>query len=325
MINKIETAVAFFVWIRPEETKKVFEEIKKIQPDKLYLISDGPRNSEDKKLNNEVKKIVEDIDWTCDVKKNYSETNMGCKKRISSGIDWVFETEERAIILEDDCLPSQSFFYFCDELLEKYKNDHEITMISGNNFQQKNQKFTCDVDYYYSRIGNIWGWATWKRSWQKYDVDIKKWPEIKNSKILKKIFPNYSITEYWTHLLDEIYKNKAPKTGTWDAQWFLTTLLSGIAIIPAKNLVSNIGFGNRSTHGGQKGNKLENLPKYDLNFPLKHPEKVEINNKVDLYTYKFIFRINDTTKKKIKSFLRQYFGFLYFPVKKILKKINKKK
>ena len=147
---KLTTPVAFIIFNRPDTTRIVFEEIKKAKPEKLLIIADGPRNNKpgEKERCAETRAIVENIDWECEVLRNYSDKNMGCKNRVASGLNWVFENVEEAIILEDDCLPDQSFFRYCQELLEKYRDDKRIMLIAGDNmlFENNKQKYS----YYFS-------------------------------------------------------------------------------------------------------------------------------------------------------------------------------
>ena len=168
----METPIAFFIFRRPETTRRVFEQIRKVKPLKLFVVADGGRNEEEWKKCHAARAVIEAVDWPCEVIKNYADKNFGCKIRISSGLDWVFQNTEKAIILEDDTLPHESFFRFSEELLRHYKDNPKIMHISGVNFQQKNSDFRCSDSYYFSRLPHIWGWATWKRAWKNYDVNF---------------------------------------------------------------------------------------------------------------------------------------------------------
>lgn len=160
----MNTPVVLIIFNRPLLTQIVFDEIKKIQPRQLFVISDGPRNDGEKSLVEQTRKISEQIDWKCEIFKKYSNTNLGCKISVASGLDWVFSQVEQAIILEDDCVPDITFFKFCDELLEKYKENKSIMMISGDNFFEKESTFSYDLCHH----SLIWGWATWGRAWKQY-------------------------------------------------------------------------------------------------------------------------------------------------------------
>ena len=173
-MKKFNTSILFLIFNRPEETKRVFESIKEAKPSKLYLASDGPRSHviDEEKIVSEVKlNVLNAIDWDCEVKTLFREKNLGCKIAVSEAISWFFDHEDQGIILEDDCLPSQSFYRFCEELLNIYKNDLRIWHISGDNFQ--NGIARSEESYYYSKFSHVWGWATWKDRWQHYDVMMK--------------------------------------------------------------------------------------------------------------------------------------------------------
>ena len=167
--------------------------------------------------------IVEQVNWPCDVLKNYFDINLGCSERVSSGIDWVFSQVEEAIILEDDCLPNQSFFPFCEDMLCRYRSDNRIMHISGNNFQQGQRR--SPYSYYFSRIAHIWGWATWRRAWEKYDVDMKAWPEVRSARLIESLFSKPAQVTFWDRTINQVYQGHV---NTWDAQWvFANWLHSG--------------------------------------------------------------------------------------------------
>lgn len=278
MQNNFNTPVLFLIFNRLETTELVFNEIKKIKPKKLYIVADGPRlnKNNEESLCKETRDIVEKIDWQCEVYKNYSDINLGCRKRVSSGIDWFFENEEQGIILEDDCLPDQTFFKFCEEMLEKYKNDERVGMVSGNNFQFG--EINNPHSYYFSRYSHIWGWATWRRAWRKYDVNISDWPQVKKSKKLKEIFSNLKTRLYWIYVFNKVYKNQID---TWDYQWTYAFFMNNfLSVMPSTNLVSNIGFSDSSTHTKRKS-KFSRMKITPLDFPLKHPQEIVPNVESD--------------------------------------------
>lgn len=298
--------MAFFVFNRPETTKRVWAAIRQAAPEKLLIVADGPRHNEEKAKCLATRAITEEINWPCEVTRNYAEKNLGCRQRVSSGLDWVFQNAERAIILEDDCLPSESFFYFCEELLEKYRTNEKIKQVAGLNTQAGNKKFHCKDSYYFSQIPQIWGWASWRRAWRNYDVDMNDWPEFKNSEEFKKILPNFSVRQYWQHLWDHIYQDKNPATSTWDAQWFYAVVKNqGLSIVPQKNLITNIGFSVEATHAKGSQDEKNNLSRTELTKPFRHPSTMAINKQADDYTWKFVFRINNSWGKKIRNWLKQ--------------------
>jgi hypothetical protein len=282
MDERFKTSILFIIFNRPDVTARVFNEIKKIRPSKLYVVADGPRKNkdlEDTKCE-ETRKIIDLVDWDCEVFKNYSDINLGCKKRVSSGINWFFENVEEGIILEDDCLPNESFFKFCEEMLAKYRDEERIGMISGNNFQFG--KVKNEYSYYFSRYSHIWGWATWRRAWSKYDVNIDSWPEIKKEGKLKKIFSNIKDVYYWSGIFDNVHKGKID---TWDYQWTFTCLINNfLSVMPSVNLITNIGFSqNDSTHT-RRVSKFSNMKSVNMNFPLVEPPTIERSVESDKIT-----------------------------------------
>ncbi|MCS7053538.1 MAG: hypothetical protein NZM09_07355 [Ignavibacterium sp.] len=298
---KLNTPVAFIIFNRPDTTKIVFEEIRKAKPKQFFIIADGPRKNKigEDKICEQTRAIVENIDWECDVKRNYSDINLGCKKRVSSGISWVFENVDRAIFIEDDCLPDQSFFRYCQELLEYYKDREEVMLISGNkvlsDYEVKN------YSYYFSRFAHIWGWASWRRVWQKYDVSMSDWAEINQLQFLKNILNNKKAVKYWKTIYDEVYNGDI---NTWDYQLEYTIWKNkGLSIIPSKNLVLNIGFNNpNATHTGKAGlygkMKLEKMT-----FPLSHPSEIISNIEADELESRLFHKLG--IKKKIKNHLKK--------------------
>ena len=200
----VEKSVAFFLFNRPQTTKRVFAQIQAAKPKKLFLIADGPRKDRkgEEELCNQARKVVEEIQWDCEVFKNFSATNLGCKERLASGLSWVFSQVPQTIILEDDCLPHPSFFPFCWELLEKYKYEEKVGMINGHSLDTPPKD---DQSYYFSRYGHVWGWASWQRVWKDYDQDIKSWPEVKKLGILDKIFKKLEAL-YWKRVFQKFYK-----------------------------------------------------------------------------------------------------------------------
>ena len=298
----LNTPVVFLIFNRPETTAKVFEEIRRARPKKLFVVADGPRPDNQKDLGGceEARKIIDNVDWDCEVIKNYSDTNLGCKNRVSSGITWVFENTDEAIFLEDDCLPHQSFFRYCQELLNYYRDDERIMMISGDNFQD-GRKVT-DNSYYFSAYSHIWGWASWKRAWQKYDAEMKLWPSIKKTKYLDYWLSNKKAAAHWKEEFRRTYHNKID---TWDFQFlFACWINKGLSILPEVNLVSNIGFGTGALHTGDKNNKASNISVKEITFPLKHPGFIKRNPEADLYEEEnyILFSLYRRMGRRIKSF-----------------------
>lgn len=266
---KLTTPVVFIIFNRPDTAEKVFSQIAKVKPQKLLVIGDGARPAKDGEIDMVMKTraILKKVDWECEVITNFSTVNLGCMKRVSSGLDWVFSLVEEAIILEDDCLPDISFFRFCQELLEKYRLDNRISMIGGSNFQG-NKKYG-NGSYYYSRYAHIWGWATWSRAWKKYDVNAAIWPEFYRENCLNGLIKSRDEQRHWIKVFFGVFKGDID---TWDYQWVLTAWSQGwLSIIPNTNLISNIGFGAGATHT-TSASLLSNMPAGEMSFPLEHPK-----------------------------------------------------
>ncbi len=301
--NNFEIPILFLVFNRPELTLKVFNKIKEIKPKKLYVACDGPRNiNNEKQIVNQVREITNHVTWDCNLKKLFRNYNLGCKNAVSGALDWFFENEDKGIILEDDCLPNQDFFLFCEELLLRYENDPRISMITGNNFQDGNIR--GNGSYYFSGYNHIWGWATWKRVWNFYDKNMSFWPVWSKSQDWKDKFPDLLERIYWKRNFDKVYANLID---TWDYQLFaLLKKIGGLCITPNANLVSNIGFGANATHTNDEINKNANLPTSNLS-KLEHPSSINIDLEADKYEFKHHYLGN---KKKYLIFLSSFINKL---------------
>jgi hypothetical protein len=265
----VETPVAFLIFNRPETTARVFAAIAAAKPPQLLVVADGPRADRPGEAENcaQARAIIDRVDWPCDVMTNYADVNLGCKRRVSSGLDWVFGAVEEAIILEDDCLPDLTFFRFCDELLEKYRDDTRIGQISGTNFTFGKRRWP--YSYNSSRTPYIWGWASWRRAWKYYDVDMRLWATMRDEGRLSDVFGTGSgareLQRQYRHLFEGRTAN------TWDYQWsFACYIQSMLCVVPNVNLVSNIGFGADATHTLFAG-RVASLPTEAMQFPLVHP------------------------------------------------------
>jgi len=267
--DALKTPVAFFVFRRPDTTQQVFDRIAQARPRKLLLVADGPRQDRPGEADacRQVREIVARVDWPCEVSRNFSERNLGCGERMISGLNWVFSQVEEAIILEDDCLPDFSFFRFCEELLEKYRDDDRIAYISGDNLVGK-AGGPAD-SFYFSRIGGIWGWATWRSEWQRYDRHLNDWPTIREQGLLKELFDEPEAIAFWNRIFDAMHDKTGPDT--WDYQWLFTGLKNNsLTIVPSVNLITNIGFGANATHTIQADSPFR-LPAATMKFPLNYP------------------------------------------------------
>ena len=312
----LSSPVAFLVFNRPSLTSQTFAKIREAQPRQLFVVADGPRDGHptDGDRVAEVRRIVSQVDWPCEVETNLAETNMGCKARVSSGLTWVFSQVDRAIILEDDCLPHPDFFRFCDELLERYKDDDRVATITGNNFQDGHHR--GDASYYFSKYVLIWGWATWKRVWDRYDGDISFWPEWRNTSSWGSVAGDPIERRSWERVFDSV-----PGVDTWDYPFVASTWFhGGLTAAPNVNLVSNLGFGPEALHTTDPDSPLAERPVEALG-PVSHPERVEQDFVADRYTFDqvfggkearqrrtpwgFLFWLQGALRRRVKRYLRR--------------------
>lgn len=246
MAQNTQTPVLFLIFNRPDTTKQVFEAIRQARPARLYIAADGPRDSRpnEPEICQKTRAIVADIDWPCEVFTRFREKNLGCKMAVSDGITWFFENEEEGIILEDDCLPSPSFFTYCGALLEKYRNDDRVMHISGDG--QANGVSYGNASYYFSPFPLIWGWATWRRAWNFYSNEMASYAEFRDENRIKDLFSQETYQQYWQERFDSVYYDRVD---TWDFRWVYAVMSNnGLCTIPNTNLVTNIGFGADATH-----------------------------------------------------------------------------
>jgi hypothetical protein len=292
----VKAAVLLLIFNRPDTTLRVFDEIKKAKPGKLYISADGPRigNLKDADLCKEARLVIEQVDWDCVILTSFKDENLGCKMSVSSAISWFFEDEEEGIILEDDCLPVNSFFYFCDAMLERYRHDNRVSTETGTNLQDC--KKWGAASYYFSQFSNIWGWATWKRFWKNYDPSLKKYGEEEAAFQLRKIFTDRFLLEAWIKIFQDV---KANKIDTWDFQLqFLTFFENGLCVTPNVNLVSNIGFRTDATH---TNNPIEHA--YHANLPtgniteIVHPVFYLPEKEADYFFLKKEFYLEEKWRK----------------------------
>jgi hypothetical protein len=285
MSNK-SAPIAYIIFNRPRHTRKTFAAIREQMPLQLFIIADGPREGhpEDVEGCREVREIVETIDWPCTVHRNYSDINLGCKRRVSSGLDWVFSQVDRAIILEDDCVASREFFSFCDALLEFYKNNEKVWVVNGNSYQP--QRPRGDGSYYFSKYPDCWGWATWRRAWQHYQGELPFIEEWKKSPRWQECFPARAEQRYWARKFKLAQQGKID---TWDYQWIACEMYGGgLAATPNANLVKNIGFDAEGTHttGLDEGFDYE----ITLLGSMIHPSGIKADVQADEFCrYQFFF------------------------------------
>jgi hypothetical protein len=254
--------------------------------EKLFIIADGPRfgHPTDTERCAEVRAIVEQVDWPCDVYQNFSDDNLGCKRRVNSGLDWVFSQVERAIVLEDDCVPHPDFFSFCDTLLDRYADDDRVWVITGDNFQNGQRR--GNGSYYFSKYNHVWGWATWRRAWQRNDGSLSFWPAWQSSADWRAKMPDAVERRYWEATFNRAH---AELIDTWDYAWSASVWYhGGLIATPNVNLVSNIGFGADGTHTTASTSNLAEVPTHPLG-ELTHLLQVVQDVAADKYVFNHHF------------------------------------
>jgi hypothetical protein len=274
----LNTPILFLIFNRPDTTEKVFAEIRKQQPKYLFIAADGPREHKpaDIELGNQCKQIVSQIDWGCEVKTLYQSKNLGCGFAPATAITWFFSQVDEGIILEDDCIPNQSFFEFCENLLKKYHNDASVMMICGTSYQPK--PLNADT-YYFSRYPHAWGWATWKRAWANYNFKLDDETEAVRANVIQNTFANSRERRLWEGSLKMIING----LDAWDYQWmYWIWKNNGLCAVPWKNMVSNIGFGPHATHTFDSNSHQSQMEQHTI-MAIHHPQKIIVNKQADNY------------------------------------------
>ena len=295
----MQSAVLFLVFNRPDTTRQVFKAIRDAKPPRLYVAADGPRKNRKGEFERceEVRRISTAVDWPCEVKTLFRDENVGCNLGPYGGISWFFENEEEGIILEDDVLPLNSFFPYCDELLQKYRHDDRVGVISGCNLISNN--FTPSESYFFSRYNNVWGWASWRRAWKKYESPFNAWHEWRDSGGFASVSDgNKWFESYWRNLFDIAYSGEVD---FWDYQWTFSCWYHGmVTALPAHNQTYNLGFGHPyAVHTRREAPEYikQSIPE-TLVFPLSHPITVERSIVADAMIDRLVYK----TKR---AFIRQ--------------------
>jgi hypothetical protein len=298
----LRSPLLFLVFNRPDTTARVFERIRRARPPRLYVASDGPRDTREGESErvSRVRAIATAVDWPCEVKTLFHEHNLGCRTAVSGGIDWFFANEEEGIILEDDVVPDESFFRFCDELLERYRSVDTVMMISANHLH--GAAYRPDSSYFFSRYMHVWGWASWRRAWSHYDVTMARWPAEKAAGFLRCTFlGDERLAAFWEANFDATHSGRID---TWDFQWvFATMLREGLAAAPAGNLARNIGFSAEATHTGDPTAFGADLPLEPLEFPLRHPREVSRDLAADAWEENHLFAPRASQIRRVRGWL----------------------
>lgn len=289
--------VLLLIFNRPDPTAQVMEQLREAQPPQLFVSADGPRvdHPGDRERCRRAREVATRVDWDCEVHTLFRDENLGCKEAVSSAITWFFEHVEEGIILEDDCVPHSTFFPFCSRLLERYRYDERIMVISGNNFQPASR--TYDGSYYFSVYNHCWGWASWRRSWSHYDGEVDAWPNLRETDWLRGWLSSESSARYWSSIFNRVAQNEVD---SWAYPWtFSCWFQHGLSILPSVNLVSNIGFGAGATHTHDKSAEAGHLETQPMSFPMDHPEGIIRNYAADRYTSHNHFPVKSRLRRSI--------------------------
>lgn len=257
----IDTPVLLLIYNRPELTRRVFEEVRRQRPRHLCVVADGPRpgRPDDDERCAATRAVIDGVDWPCVVERDFAERNLGCRARVASGLTWFFGRVDRGIVLEDDCLPHASFFAFCEALLDRHAADSRVMHVAGANFQ--NGRCWGDGSYYASSYPTVWGWASWRRAWRSYDLEMAEYPAFLRAGKLRARIPSLRDRAYWLGTFQTMYERRVD---TWDHAWtFAIWNRGGVALVPNANLVSNIGFGSEATHTTQANPGCFDIPAVD--------------------------------------------------------------
>ncbi|MBD1394702.1 nucleotide-diphospho-sugar transferase [Mucilaginibacter glaciei] len=309
--------VLFLIFNRPDHTRTVFEAIRRFKPDHLFIAADGPRHDrpDDLLLCKSARAMVDHVDWDCEVKTLFRGENIGCGKAVSEAITWFFNYVDEGIVLEDDCLPNESFFNLCACLLERYRFEDQVMHIGGAYFH--NQSSRIKSSYYFSNYIHIWGWATWKRAWSKYQYNIDLNQDFLNT--LKIKFPDTKEYNFWKNSFSEMANHSID---TWDIQWSYSIYKNnGIGITPACNLISNIGFGAGATHTLGHDAKTAALPLGSIDT-IRHLSKIRISKWTDKKTFKKLYQFGNTRFNSIKFIIGQKIPIIKVAYNKLLKAVK---
>ncbi len=300
---RCETPVLLMLFNRPEITRELFKKLREARPAKLFIAANGPRPGvpADVELCAAVRAVFDDIDWECEVHKNFPETNVNMHVRWYTTLDWFFESVDGGIILEDDCIPDLSFFPYCTELLEKYKNEPKVMHVNGSNFQFGRKRGEPGASYYFSKYPHVWGWATWKRAWKAYDDSMASLPMFTERRLIDTAVTSDLEKKYWLRYFESIH---AGIRNSCDIKWIYATWLNdGYAVTPNVNMISNIGYGLSAGHTLVKDKVMEQKT-YDIGT-LVHPAPVFARNvAADSYTFRSYFYKNLFQKAFYKVAMR---------------------
>lgn len=317
MNDSFDVPILLIMFKRPDTAFRVIEALRKVRPSRLFITADAPRtdNPDEAWLCKKTREIVmSSIDWSCEVKTYFRETNGGLKYGYVEQMNWFFDQVEEGIIFEDDSVPDPSFFPYCKELLERYRDDPRVMTIDSFYIRDKFPELSIPESYRFSRIPMCFGWGTWRRAWKLYDVHMRNFDALIDTPELRKNFGDEGAYQRWRRVCQDCIKD-----GVWDAAWvFAVVSHGGLCATPAHNLVKNIGTGPGALHS-YGGNIFMNMPTTPMQFPLVHPARIEADDKADAYLYRYYFNID---KKPLYHYIarpiRNLFPHAYQKLKKLL-------
>ncbi len=306
MTDQVAAPVALFLFNRPEAAARVFAEIRRARPKRLLLVGDAarPGRAGEAEAVERGRALARQVDWPCELLTNFAAENLGCKRRLASGLDWVFAHAEEAILLEDDCVPHPDFFPFCEAMLAKYRDDERVMMACGTNFLIEAPGL--NESYFFADYYPIWGWATWRRAWRHYDAEIRDWPALRESGQLEWLFGSVHLANYYGSLFDLVRAG----FDTWDIQWWFACIFQrGLAVVPRTNLIANIGL--EGAHTKTQGRLHTGLPTRPVGMDnLRHPARVIPDRRLCELTYQrshadLDFRLRDAIRRgKLKNVVK---------------------
>lgn len=273
----MDAPVLLIVYRRPALTARVFDAIATARPRRLFIAADGAAHAGEAEACAETRRVASHVTWPCDLQTDFSNRNLGCRRRVSSALEWFFGACESGIVLEDDCLPAPDFFRFCDALLDRYRDDERVVHISGESYRRG---LRPEASYSFSKYALIWGWATWRRAWRAYDLEMRSWPDFARASPDLALYDTADEQRYW----DQTFRNvHADGAASWDYAWLYACLTQGLSVHPSVNLVRNIGTAEGSTH--MTTNRFADRVVGALETELRHPAWVVRDRQADMDTF----------------------------------------
>ncbi len=299
-----DTPVLIIVFNRPDKVERLMAALAESKPRHLYVAADGPRSHRPDDVEKCVKTraLATAVTWDCEVHTYFADTNKGCRLGVSSGITWFFSQVPEGIILEDDCIPDASFFTYASTLLERYRDTPTVMHINGTNFLTKAESIAGTASYNFSNIPLVWGWASWRRAWDLYDITTKNIDSLKEVLYTNHSFANKSHAYYWhDHCRHIVVHN----IDTWDAQWVYSILINrGICVTPTVNMIENVGFDQDATHTTEASSIAQTSTA--ITTDLIAPPLLVVNKQFDAKTMRKAFI--DSPKKRLKYFIKSRLG-----------------